>query len=191
MQVGAVLHSVERFDRAAVHGFRQRQAGQMQFAVDQHAAGAAAALAAAEFRGHVADQFAERDQEIDAAVDEQRDVAAIVTKLEGGLGHDVYSRPDSRRRRWTPTISRRYQALPSALSAGDMPSVAAAAAALIAASSSERPSRARSAALARICVAAIEPSAMRAPDMRPPLTGRCAASVITEPPFGLMRAILR
>src|SRR6266480_5314118 len=65
-------------------------------------------------------------------------------------------------------ISRRYQALPSALSAGDTPSVAAAAAAVIAESSSERPSSARSAALARICVAAIELSAMRAPDMRPP-----------------------
>ena len=36
-----------------------------------------------------------------------------------------------------------------------------------------------------------EPSAMRAPEIRPPLAGKCAASVITEPPFGLMRAILR
>ena len=82
MQVGPVLHPVERLDRAAVHGFRQRQAGEMQFAVDQHAAGAATALAAAEFRRHVADQFAQRDQQIDAAVDEQGDVAAVVTKLE-------------------------------------------------------------------------------------------------------------
>jgi hypothetical protein len=81
--------------------------------------------------------------------------------------------------------------LPRALSVGETPSAAAAAAAPIAASSSERPSSARSAALARICVAAIEPSEMRAPVMRPPLTGRCAASVITEPPFGLIRAILR
>ena len=60
----------------------------MEFAVDQHAAGAAAALAAAEFRRHVADQFAQRDQQIGAAVDEDRDVAAVVTKLQGGLGHD-------------------------------------------------------------------------------------------------------
>src|ERR1044072_8610619 len=110
----------------------------MEFAVDQHAAGAAAALAAAEFRRHVADGFTQRDQQIDAAVDEKCDVAAVVTKLEGGLGHDAYSWPDSRRRRWTPTISRRYQALPSALSAGGTPSAATAAAALISASSRAR-----------------------------------------------------
>jgi hypothetical protein len=60
----------------------------MQFAVDQHAAGAAAALAAAEFGRHVTDQLAQRDEEIGAAIDEDRDVAAIVTKLQGGLGHD-------------------------------------------------------------------------------------------------------
>ena len=83
------------------------------------------------------------------------------------------------------------QALPSALSDGDVPSAAADAAAAMVVASSERPSSARSAARARIWVGAIDPSAIRAPAIRPPLIGRCAASVTTEPPFGLMRAILR
>ena len=60
----------------------------MQLAVDQHTAGATAALAAAEFRRHIADQFAQSDQQIGAAIDEDRDVAAVMTKLQGGLGHD-------------------------------------------------------------------------------------------------------
>ncbi len=74
---------------------------------------------------------------------------------------------------------------------GEVPSVTADAAAAMVAASSERPSSTRSAARARIWVGAIEPSAIRAPAIRPPLIGRWAASVMTEPPFGLIRATLR
>src|ERR1700732_4333593 len=196
MKIRPILEAIERLHRASFTGFRERQAGEVRIAVDQHRAGAASALAATEFGGHVADQFAQGDQQIDAAIDEDRDVAAVVTKLQGGLGHRCvlalsYCWPLSRRRRWTPTTSRRYQALASESSAGEVPSVTAATAAPILAASSARPSIARSAALARTGVAAIAPYAIRAPKTRPPLIGRCAASVTTAPPFGLMRAILR
>src|ERR1700733_5548124 len=102
-----------------------------------------------------------------------------------------YSWPVSRRRRWTPRTSRRYQALANESLAGDVPSVAAATAAVTLAVSSARPSIARSAALARTGIAAIAPYAMRAPTPRPPLDGTRAASVTSDPPFGLIRAILR
>src|SRR5260370_29719029 len=168
----------------------------MRIAVDQHRTGAASALAATELGSHIADELAQGGKQINAAIDEDRSVATIVTKLQGGLGHRfclalAYCWPVSRRRRCTPTTSRRYQALASESSTGEVPSVTAATAAAILAASSARPSIARSAALARTGVAAIAPSAMRAPTVRPPLIGRCAASVTTAPPFGLTRAILR
>src|SRR5216684_4876055 len=167
----------------------------MRIAVDQHRAGAASALAATEFGSYVAQQLAQDGQQIDAAVDKNGGVASVVTKLQRGLGHEIslrfpYGWPLSRRRRWTPTTSRRYQALASESSLGDVPSVTAATAASMFAASSARPSRARSAPLARTAVTAIAPSAMRTPMARPPLDATCAASVTTEPPFGLMRAIL-
>ena len=62
MQIGTVLQSVERLDGAPGYRFGERQAGQMQLAVDQHRAGAATTLAAAEFGGHVADDFAQQFQ---------------------------------------------------------------------------------------------------------------------------------
>src|SRR6202043_2392054 len=175
----------------------------MCIAVDQHRAAAASALAATEFGRHVADEITQRGQQIAAAIDEDRDIAAVMAELQGSLGHryslgpsyscyaSSYCWPVSSRRRWTPTTSRRYQALASESSIGEVPSDAAATAAAMLAASSARPSSARSAVLARTAVAAIAPSAMRAPLMRPPLDGSCAASVTTEAPFGLMRAILR
>jgi len=87
VQVWAVLEAVERFHRAAFHALGQRQAREVRIAVDQHCAGAASALAAAEFGGHVADQIAQGGQQIDAAIDEDGDLAAVMTKLQGGLGH--------------------------------------------------------------------------------------------------------
>src|SRR6266581_7664220 len=196
MQIRSILQAIERFDGAAFHGLCQRQACEVRIAVDQHRAGTASALAATELGSHVADGIAQGGQKIGAAIDEHGDIAAIVTKLQGGLGHGLsYTWPEtwpvSRRRRWTPTTSRRYQALASESLTGEVPSVAAATAAETLAASSTRPSSARSAALARTGAAAIAPSAMRAPITRPPLVGRCAASVTTEPPFGLMREIFR
>src|ERR1700688_3012376 len=196
VKIRPILEAVERLHRAAFNGLGQRQAGKVRIAVDQHRAGATSTLAASGFGGHVADQFSQGGHQIDGAVDEDGDGAAVMTKLQGGLGHRCflalpYCWPLSRRRRWTPTTSRRYQALASESSVGDVPSVTAATAASIFAASSARPSRARSAPLARTAVAAIAPSAMRTPMARPPLDGTCAASVTTEPPFGLMRAILR
>src|ERR1700688_3133154 len=168
----------------------------MRVAIDQHRTGAASALAATELGSYIADEFAQGDEQINAAIDEDRGVAAVVTKLQRGLGHGFFLAPSycwpvSRRRRCTPTTSRRYQALASESSTGEVPSVTAATAAAMLAASSVRPSSARSAALARTGVTAIAPSAMRTPTARPPLDATCAASVTTEPPFGLMRAILR
>src|ERR1700744_6326376 len=106
----------------------------MRFAVDQHRAGAASTLPAPELGRHVADQIAQGREQIGAAIDKHRDIAVVVTKLQGGLGHELslsaflnwpcYSWPVSRRRRWTPITSRRYQALAKESLAGDVPSVA-------------------------------------------------------------------
>src|SRR4051812_16014684 len=49
MQCRALLQAVERFDSATCRGLRECQTREMEFAVDQHAARTAAALAAAEF----------------------------------------------------------------------------------------------------------------------------------------------
>src|SRR6266487_1661777 len=129
MQIRSILQAIERFDGAAFHGLRQRQACEVRIAVDQHRAGAASALAATELGSHVADGIAQDGQQIGAAIDEHGDIAAIVTKLQGGLGHGLsYTWPEtwpvSRRRRWTPTTSRRYQALASESLTGEVPSVA-------------------------------------------------------------------
>ncbi len=59
----------------------------MGLAVDQYRTGAAAALAAAEFGRHIADLIAQGGEQIGAAIDEDGDVAAVVTKLQRGLGH--------------------------------------------------------------------------------------------------------
>ncbi|MET4770344.1 hypothetical protein ABIA28_002558 [Bradyrhizobium elkanii] len=91
MQIGTILDAVERLDRTTGNRLGERQAGEVQFAVDQHAAGTAAALAAAELGRHVADQLAQRDQKVGAAVNEDRDVTAVMLKLNGSLGHDDYS----------------------------------------------------------------------------------------------------
>src|SRR5258708_33018568 len=172
----------------------------MCIAVDQHRAGAASALAATEFGRHVADEITQRGQQIAAAIDEDRDIAAVMAELQGSLGHrysfgpsyscyaSSYSWPVSSRRRWTPTTSRRYQALASESSIGEVPSDAAATAAAMLAASSARPSSARSAAFALTAVPAIAPSAVRAPLTRPPVNGSYAASVKTEPPLALLPA---
>src|SRR6267154_2160713 len=47
------------------------------------------AFAATELGSHVADGIAQGGQQIDAAIDEHGDIAAIVTKLQGGLGHGL------------------------------------------------------------------------------------------------------
>src|SRR5258706_4306183 len=133
----------------------------MRLAVDQHGAGAAAALAATEFGRVVADAVAQRREQAGAAFDEDRDLAVVVFELQSSLGHDSYlpqaSWPSSKRRRCTPTTSRRYQALAMASVAGEVPSAAAAIAAAIPDSSSIRPSSARSADFARIAVGAMAP----------------------------------
>src|ERR1700752_1008808 len=89
MQIGTILQSVQRHDRASGYCLGKRQTGEMQLAVDQHAACAAPPLAAAEFGCHVADQLAQSDEQIGAAIDKNRDVAAVVTKLQSSLGHDA------------------------------------------------------------------------------------------------------
>ncbi len=90
----------------------ERQAGEMRLAVDQHGAGAAAALAATEFRRMIADALAQRGEQTVAALDEHRDLAAVVAELQRRLGHRRSApRPSNRRRRCTPATSRRYQAL--------------------------------------------------------------------------------
>ena len=61
----------------------------MGVAVDQHRTGAASSLAAAKLGSHIADEFAQGGKQINAAIDEDRRVAAIVTKLQRGLGHGV------------------------------------------------------------------------------------------------------
>src|SRR3984893_18722035 len=105
----------------------------MCIAVDQHRAGAASALAATEFGRHVADEITERGQQIAAAIDEDRDMGVVMAELQGSLGHryslapsyscyaSSYSWPVSSRRRWTPTTSRRYQALASESTIGEVP----------------------------------------------------------------------
>ena len=194
MQVRAVFQSVERSRRERpADGLGERQAGEMKLAVDQHGAGAAAALAAAELRRHVADQLAQRHEQIDAAIDENRDVAAVVAELQGCLGHGdatpgrTAAAADARRRSRGDT--RRWRARRSA---GDVPSAAAAAAARDGRGVERTPFKRPFGGLARASASAPSSrSAMRAPVMRPPLIGRCAASVITDPPFGLMRATLR
>src|SRR3984893_16648709 len=64
----------------------------MRVAVDQHRAGATSALAATELGSHVADEIAQRRQQIDAAINEDRDIAAVMTKLQGGFGHRLFPR---------------------------------------------------------------------------------------------------
>src|SRR4051794_28133100 len=188
MQPRPVLQALQCFDAAAFDCRRQRQAGEMRGAVNQHRAGAAAALPAAEFRRVIAELLAQRDEQIGAGVDKQRDVAAVVTKLQRDLHRPS---PFSNRRNCTGAASRRYQALASASSTGASPSSATFAAAAMVCASSGRPSSARSALLARKGVAPIAPKAMRAPATRPPLNGRCAAMLSTEAPFGFTRAIFK
>src|SRR5438270_45652 len=91
MEVRSLLQAIQRLDGAAGNGLGQRQTGEMEFAVDQDTAGAAAPLAATELRRHVADQFAKRDEQVGATIDENGDIAAVVTKLQGSLGHTIYS----------------------------------------------------------------------------------------------------
>ena len=61
----------------------------MGLAVDQHRAGATSALAATEFWRHIADLIAQDGEQIGAAIDKDRDIAVVVTKLQGGLGHGL------------------------------------------------------------------------------------------------------
>jgi hypothetical protein len=62
----------------------------MGITIDQHRAGAASSLAATEFRRHIAQQLAQGGQQIDATVDEDGDVASVMTKLQCGLGHKLF-----------------------------------------------------------------------------------------------------
>ena len=190
--VGSLLQAIQRLDGAAGHGLGQRQAGEMRLAVDQHAAGAAAALAAAEFRRHVADQFAQRDEQVGAAIDENARHRCRCDEIAGRswpydlfLTREQTTQMDADDLAAVPGAAERVVGRRCSFRGGSGCGARAVAA------SSARPSRARSAAGARICVGAIDPNAIRAPATRPPLIGRCAASVMTEPPLGLIRAILR
>ena len=114
MQVRPIRQARRGFHRAAFAGLGQRQAGEMRLAVDQHGADAAGALAAAEF-GRMSPSPRKVVEQIGAAVDEDRAIRAVVTKLDGHLGHrlrflqDVS--PASSRPRCTGNTSRRYHAL--------------------------------------------------------------------------------
>jgi hypothetical protein len=44
-------------------------------------------VAAAEFRREIADLVAQRGKQVGAAIDENRHLAAIMSELQGGLGH--------------------------------------------------------------------------------------------------------
>ncbi len=55
VQAGAFGKAGDSGDLGALHRLGQRNAGELRPAVDQHGAGAAGALAAAIFRGHVAE----------------------------------------------------------------------------------------------------------------------------------------
>src|SRR6202034_3852260 len=81
----------------------------------------------------IADLIAQSRKQAHASVDEDRPLAAVVSKLERRLCHAYVflqpSCPSSSRRRCTPTTSRRYQALAIASVAGEVPSAAAATAA--------------------------------------------------------------
>ena len=87
MQIRPILDAVERLHRPAFNGLRERQAGEVRIAVDQYRAGAASALAAAEFGRQIADEIPQGGQQIAAAIDEDGDVAAVMAELQGGLGH--------------------------------------------------------------------------------------------------------
>ena len=151
--------STERPSTAAASVRQERCDG----AVNQHRAGAAAALPAAEFRRRVAELLAQRDEQIGrrhrrtarrrGRCDEIAAGSSWLTPRRSAIGANARPRPRADTRR---SPARRRQA-PS-------PSSAALAAAAIVAASSGRPSSARSALLARSGVAPIEPNAMRAPD---------------------------
>ena len=88
VQIWSVLDAVAACPPSAFHALGQRQAREMRLAVDRDRARAASSLAAAEFRGHVADEVAQGGKQIDASIDEDGDVAAVMAKLQGGLGHE-------------------------------------------------------------------------------------------------------
>src|SRR5450432_2889459 len=62
----------------------------MRIAVDQRRTGAASALPATELGSHIADQVTQCRQQIDATIDEDGDVAVVMTKLQGGFGHRFF-----------------------------------------------------------------------------------------------------
>src|ERR1700735_4637779 len=113
----------------------------------------------------IPDFVAQSRKQAHASVDEDRHLAAVVSKLYRRLCHAYAflqpSCPSSSRRRCTPTTSRRYQALAIASLAGEVPSAAAATAAATPASSSVLPSSARSAAMARMAGGALPPQGVR------------------------------
>lgn len=87
MKLGAILEAVRGLDRFSGYVLGERDAGKDRLAVDQDRAGAAAALTAAEFRRLIADLLTQRGKQVGAAVDENRCLAAVVSELQGGLGH--------------------------------------------------------------------------------------------------------
>ena len=96
-------------DLATRDSLGEYQAGQTRFAVDQYRAGAAGALAAAEFRREIADAAAEHVEQVLAVGDEHRLFRAVEMKLDRLARHHALPCIASRRRRCTPATSRRYQ----------------------------------------------------------------------------------
>ena len=81
MKLGAGLEAVRGLDRFPGDRLGERYAGQHGLAIDQHRAGAAAALAAAELGRMIPDFVAQSRKEAHASIDEDRDLAAVVSKL--------------------------------------------------------------------------------------------------------------
>ena len=79
----AGFQPVRGLDRTARDRLGERDAGEMRLAVDQHGADPAGALPAAEFRRGVADAIAQRGEQVRAAIDEHRDVVAVMLELDG------------------------------------------------------------------------------------------------------------
>src|SRR5690606_21462147 len=129
MEIGAGGEAGGGGDRSALDGLGEGQARELRLAVDEDRAGAAGALSAAELRGEVPDATAQHVEKVLTLLDEDRLLGAVEAELEGLLRHRHLR--SSRRRRWTPTTSRRYQPEARLSVGGSKPSAAARAAASI------------------------------------------------------------
>ena len=117
-------------DRASVaRAARERQAGELQLAVDQHRAGAAGALPAAVLGRGQPELVAQHVDEQRAGLDELRLLRAVDGEVNGNARHRALPQRFSRRARCTGSTFRRYQSLANGSVGGDVPSAATATAA--------------------------------------------------------------